>query len=81
MEQDPIPLYRDLQHMLSSSTRAINTCSAKKQSNTNHVTSVSATELKKMQMHKEINNYRNKGVDLVRKAGPFLLTRFPRRKD
>ena len=69
--------------MLStSSTRAFNTCSAKKQSIANHATSVSATELKIMQIHKEMNNYRNKkGVDLVRKAGPFLLTRFPRRKN
>ena len=80
-EQDPIPLCRDLQHMLSSYTRAFNTCSAKKQSIANHVTSVSATELKKVQTNKEINNYRNQRGEYCEEGGPFPSHKIPQEKE
>ena len=67
--------------MLSSYTCAFNTCSAKKQSIANHVTSVSSTELKKVQTHKEINNYRNKRGESCEEGGPFPSHKIPQEKE
>ena len=58
-----------------------NTCSVKETEYYRTVQLVFNNRIKvKCKQHKELTNYRNRRVKLVRKAGPFPLTRFPRER-